>query len=115
MFRLTRKDFKTGKPAKLYYHETSQKRAVDLVWTEPMTTICKRFGLSDNGLRKHCKSMNIPTPPTGYWAKIKFGKKVKVIPLPEDKKAKNRVQSFFCSPTGNRTRIYSLGNCYSIR
>ena len=20
-----------------------------------------------------------------------------------------------CSPTGNRTRIYSLGNCYSIR
>ena len=21
----------------------------------------------------------------------------------------------FCSPTWNRTRIYSLGNCYSIR
>lgn len=68
--------------------ELTRKELYDLVWAEPMTTICKRFGLSDNGLRKHCKSMNIPTPSAGYWAKIKFGKKVKVIPLPEDKKAK---------------------------
>lgn len=28
----------------------------NLVWAEPMTTICKRYGLSDNGLRKHCKT-----------------------------------------------------------
>lgn len=70
--------------------ELTRKELYDLVWAEPMTTICKRFGLSDNGLRKHCKSMNIPTPPAGYWAKIKFGKKVKVIPLPEDKKAKKQ-------------------------
>jgi hypothetical protein len=68
--------------------ELTRKELYDLVWAEPMTTICKRFGLSDNGLRKHCKSMNIPTPSAGYWAKMKFGKKVKVIPLPEDKKAK---------------------------
>lgn len=70
--------------------ELTRKELYDLVWAEPMTTICKRFGISDNGLRKHCKSMNIPTPPAGYWAKIKFGKKVKVIPLPEDKKAKKQ-------------------------
>ena len=70
--------------------ELTRKELYDLVWAEPMTTICKRFGFSDNGLRKHCKSMNIPTPPAGYWAKIKFGKKVKVIPLPEDKKAKKQ-------------------------
>ena len=41
--------------------ELTRKELYDLVWSEPMTTICKRFGLSDNGLRKRCKSMNIPT------------------------------------------------------
>ena len=74
--------------------ELTRKELYDLVWAEPMTTICKRFGLSDNGLRKHCKSMNIPTPPAGYWAKIKFGKKVKIIPLRKIRKLKNKVQNF---------------------
>lgn len=41
--------------------ELTRKELYDLVWAEPMTTICKRFGLSDNGLRKRCKSMNIHT------------------------------------------------------
>ena len=49
-----------------------------------MSTVCKRFGLSDNGLRKHCKSMNIPTPPIGYWSKLQNGKKTEIIPLPKD-------------------------------
>ena len=42
--------------------EKTDEELYDLVWSEPMTTVCKRFGISDNGLRKHCKSMNIPTP-----------------------------------------------------
>ena len=54
--------------------ELTRKELYDLVWSEPMTTICKRFGLSDNGLRKRCKSMNIPTPPLGYWAKLMVSK-----------------------------------------
>ena len=33
--------------------ELTRKELYDLVWSEPMTTICKRFGLSDNGLRKY--------------------------------------------------------------
>lgn len=61
----------------------SRNELYDLVWKEPMTTICKRFGISDNGLRKHCKAMNIPTPPAGYWTKVKHGKTVKIIPLPK--------------------------------
>ncbi len=60
----------------------TRKELYDLVWSEPMTTVCKRFGLSDNGLRKHCKLMNIPTPPNGYWAKIQSQKVVEKIPLP---------------------------------
>ena len=46
------------------------------IWAEPMTTVAVRYGLSDNGLRKRCKALNIPLPPIGYWAKVKAGKPV---------------------------------------
>jgi hypothetical protein len=62
----------------------TRQELYSLVWAEPMTTICKRYGLSDNGLRKHCKNMNIPTPPSGYWSKLKHGKKTEIIPLPKE-------------------------------
>lgn len=46
------------------------------IWAEPMTTVAVKYGISDNGLRKRCKSLNIPWPQNGYWAKIKAGKPV---------------------------------------
>jgi len=53
------------------------------VWFEPMTTVAARYGVSDNGLRKRCKALNIPLPPAGYWAKVKAGKPVSDrVPLP---------------------------------
>jgi len=53
------------------------------VWSEPMTTVAVRYGISDNGLRKRCKALNIPLPPVGYWAKVKAGKPVpERVPLP---------------------------------
>lgn len=66
----------------------TRKELYDLVWSEPMIALAKRFGLSDNGLRKHCKSMNIPTPPVGYWNKLEYGKSVEMIPLPENYEGK---------------------------
>lgn len=68
----------------------TRKELYDLVWSEPMTTVCKRFGISDNGLRKHCKSMNIPTPPLGYWAKLQSQKEVEIIPLPSEYEGKKQ-------------------------
>ena len=62
----------------------SRQELYNLVWAEPMITVCKRFGLTDNGLRKQCKSMDIPTPPIGYWSKLKHGKKTEIIPLPKE-------------------------------
>lgn len=40
----------------------------DLVWSMPMVRASKRFGLSDNGLRKTCRKLDVPTPPRGFWA-----------------------------------------------
>lgn len=53
------------------------------VWTDPVTTVAKRYEMSDNGLRKHCKRLGIPLPPSGYWAKVKMGQKVQKAALPK--------------------------------
>ena len=44
------------------------------VWSTPMTALAKKYGLSDNGIRKICKALNIPMPRVGHWAKAAVGK-----------------------------------------
>ncbi|WP_145997722.1 hypothetical protein [Marasmitruncus massiliensis] len=52
------------------------------VWSEPMTIVSKRYGISDVALRKRCIAAGIPVPPAGFWAKLRAGKEVQKIPLP---------------------------------
>ncbi len=52
------------------------------VWTVPMTRSCREFGLSDNGLRKICKALCVPTPSIGHWIKLEAGKAAERRPLP---------------------------------
>jgi hypothetical protein len=42
----------------------SRKELYDLVWSEPLKTLCSRFGISDVALKKTCARSEIPTPPT---------------------------------------------------
>ena len=66
------------------------------VWSEPMTTVSKRYGMSDNGLRKHCKTLGIPLPPLGYWARIKAGQKVPRTDLPKvTGEVRNHIRNYF--------------------
>jgi len=67
-----------GSPPRIYTREELH----EAVWSEPITVLSKRFGLSDNGLRKRCRNMNVPTPPVGYWQKAKKRGGAKRIPLP---------------------------------
>lgn len=53
------------------------------VWTDPVIAVAKRYNMSDNGLRKHCKKLRIPLPPLGYWARIAAGQKVPKPALPK--------------------------------
>ena len=57
------------------------------VWTEPVTVVAPRYGLSDVGLAKICRSLAIPIPSRGYWAKVKAGKTMGRVPLPKLKEA----------------------------
>ncbi|WP_081965719.1 hypothetical protein NYE80_07595 [Paenibacillus sp. FSL H7-0357] len=52
------------------------------VWLAPVTEIAKRYAVSDVAIRKICQSLDIPTPPVGYWAKLRADKPVTRIPLP---------------------------------
>jgi hypothetical protein len=54
------------------------------VWSRPVWSLAKEWGISDVGLAKICKRNNIPRPGLGYWAKRQAGLKVKQIPLPKE-------------------------------
>jgi hypothetical protein len=61
----------------------TRKQLYDQVWSEPMSKLAARFGLSDVGLAKICRKHDIPRPPRGYWARQQAGHKVKQTPLPK--------------------------------
>jgi hypothetical protein len=53
----------------------------ELVWSTPLLQLAKRYGLSDRGLAKICKRMEIPLPGLGYWAKVAAGHAMEKAPL----------------------------------
>lgn len=48
----------------------------DLVWSEPMSSVAKRYRISDRGLAKVCERLKVPRPGRGYWAKKRAGHRV---------------------------------------
>jgi hypothetical protein len=57
-----------------------RQKLFDEVWATPVTSLAKKYGLSDVGLRKICVTLDVPLPPRGHWAKLVAGKSV---PKPE--------------------------------
>ena len=52
---------------------------------------CKKYKISDNGLRKICKRINVPIPAMGHWQKIQYGKRVTITRLPEKHEGKDEI------------------------
>jgi hypothetical protein len=59
-----------------------RERLYKEVWESPISQLAPKYGVSDVGLAKICKRMDIPIPPRGYWAKVAYGYKVKKPALP---------------------------------
>ena len=53
------------------------------VWSQPVWTLAKEWGISDVGLAKICKKNNIPRPGLGYWARKEHGYNPRQTPLPK--------------------------------
>ena len=67
-----------GKDQNVYRREVLYQE----VWNHPITEVAKKYAVSDGTIHKVCRSMEIPTPPVGYWAKKQAGQVVLVSPLP---------------------------------
>lgn len=65
------------------YNIYDRKTLYNEVWSAPITRVAQKYKVSDVAILKVCKSMNIPTPPAGFWAKVRAGKEVKIISLPD--------------------------------
>ncbi len=52
-----------------------------LVWSQPMTTIAKHYGVPDLQIAQACDSYDIARPPAGYWQQLAHGKKVQKVDL----------------------------------
>ncbi len=55
----------------------------DLVWSKPISTLAKEFGISDVGLAKRCRAVDVPIPYRGYWARKEAGHNPPKLPLPK--------------------------------
>lgn len=60
-----------------------RKQLYEQVWTKPMRDLAQEYGLSDVGLRKICKRLNIPLPPQGYHLR-KYKMSRPPLPPPKD-------------------------------
>jgi predicted transcriptional regulator of viral defense system len=61
-----------SRPVRVWDRETLARE----VWECPVRQLATKYGVSDNGVRKHCKKMGIALPGRGYWAKKSSQKKL---------------------------------------
>jgi len=60
----------------------TREELYEAVWSEPIHQLSKALGISDVGLAKACKKLNVPVPGRGYWAKSRASRKLLRVPLP---------------------------------
>lgn len=60
-----------------------RERLYEEAWAEPMSSLAKRYHVSDVALAKVCRKLGVPVPPRGYWARIRNGYRVTKPPLPK--------------------------------
>ncbi len=60
-----------------------RKVLYNYVWSKTLKDISEEYGVKPRVLRLACDTLNIPTPPLGYWAKVANGKGCKMTPLPK--------------------------------
>lgn len=67
------------------YNTYNRQKLYEEVWAKPVVQIAVQYGVSDVAIHKVCKSLQIPVPPRGYWAKLRAGEKMSKPPLPDIK------------------------------
>lgn len=63
----------------------NREKLYEEVWSKPVVQVALQYGVSDVSIHKICKSLNVPVPPRGYWARTRAGEKIEKTPLPSTK------------------------------
>lgn len=58
-----------ARPSKITW--PTDEELQNLLWAQPATHVAATLGLSSTAIKKRCHLRNVPTPPRGYWAKLK--------------------------------------------
>jgi len=56
----------------------------NLVWSDSLLSLSKKYNISDNGLRKICTKNDIPLPPSSYWQRVRNGAHLTKKKLPKE-------------------------------
>jgi len=71
--------------------ELTRKELYDLVWEKPLSSLIAKYTISYLELKTLLKKHDIPSPPNGYWSKLKAGHQMSIIPLPPNSKGEEMV------------------------
>src|ERR1700733_15288479 len=56
----------------------TREELYERVWSHPLRYLSGKYAISDNGLRKICKRMQIPVPNGGHWARLPVNRSPRV-------------------------------------
>jgi hypothetical protein len=65
--------------------EITREELYKLVWSKPLIIAAKEFGISDVGLAKICRRLDVPRPYRGYWQLLEAVRRVSIPRLPPPK------------------------------
>jgi hypothetical protein len=51
----------------------SREALYEEVWADPMLEVATRYEVSSSYMARLCRNLGIPTPPVGYWARLRAG------------------------------------------
>ncbi|MBV7522116.1 hypothetical protein [Ensifer sp. ENS12] len=71
----------------------TREQLFELVWSEPVSTVAGRFGVSGSYLARVCAALGVPRPPRGYWAQKAVGRAPPAPRLPEARRGSPRLWS----------------------
>ncbi len=60
----------------------TREELYEMVWTTPISTLVKKFGVPPQLWVRACAALRVPRPPNGHWSKLPFGKAAPQLPLP---------------------------------
>jgi hypothetical protein len=82
--------------------ELTREELFELVWSEPMLALSKKFEISDVGLRKICKRHDIPLPKLGHWQRVRAGRNIQRPTLPKSDNEEKITLVEMDRPTGKK-------------